>query len=102
MSKVYFSKNIESIINQIDFNQLGQKVGIKVHFGEEGCDTFINAGLIRKFYQKVESLGKDVALVECNVLYKGSRTNSTDHIETARRHGFGDMKIDILDGKKGS
>jgi len=45
-------------------------------------------------------LGKEAALVECNVLYKGSRTNSTDHIKTARSHGF-DMPIDILDGEFG-
>jgi uncharacterized Fe-S center protein len=102
MSKVYFSKNIEGIINQIDFSQLGQKVGIKVHFGEEGCDTFIGPDLIRKVYKKVESLSKDATLIECNVLYKGSRTNSSDHVKTAQKHGFGDMKIDILDGEKGN
>ncbi|MFZ2193062.1 MAG: DUF362 domain-containing protein [Candidatus Moraniibacteriota bacterium] len=101
MSKVYFSKEIEGIINQIDFSVLGQNVAIKVHFGEEGCDTFINPDLVRKVYQKIESLSRDVTLIECNVLYKGSRTNSTDHIETAKHHGFTDMKIDILDGEKG-
>jgi len=101
MSKVYFSKELEKILNQIDFTQLGDKVGIKVHFGEEGCDTYLNPDLVRQVYKKIEELGKDVALIECNVLYKGSRTNSTDHINTAKKHGFGDMKIDILDGEKG-
>jgi uncharacterized Fe-S center protein len=33
-------------------------------------------------------------------LYKGSRTNSTDHIKTAIAHGF-DMPIDIVDGEMG-
>jgi uncharacterized Fe-S center protein len=40
------------------------------------------------------------AVVECNVLYKGSRTNAKDHLATARDHGF-DMPIDILDGEAG-
>jgi uncharacterized Fe-S center protein len=101
MNKVYLSQEIEKIISQMDYSKMGNKVAIKVHFGEEGCDTYINPDLVKKVYQKIESLGKEVTLVECNVLYKGSRTNATDHIATAKKHGFTDMKIDILDGEMG-
>lgn len=101
MSDVYFSKEIEGILDKINFDKFGQKVAIKIHFGESGCDTFIHPELVRKVYQKIENLGKEVTLVECNVLYKGSRTNRTDHLETAKRHGFSDMRIDILDGELG-
>jgi len=101
MNKVYFSKNIEKIIEKIDFSKLGDKVAIKVHFGEKGCVTYMNPEIVSKVYQKIESLGKKPTLVECNVLYKGSRTNATDHIETAKEHGFGNMRIDILDGENG-
>ena len=101
MSKVYLAKNIEKILDQIDFSKLGNKVAIKVHFGEKGCNTYINPELVRKVYKKVESLGKKAALIECNVLYKGSRVNTTSHIQTAHEHGFTDMDIDILDGEKG-
>ncbi len=100
MSKVYFSKNIARIVDQIDLSALGNKVAIKVHFGEQGCTTFLNSDYARKVYDKITSAGKEANLVECNVLYKGSRTNSTDHIRTARKHGF-DMPIDILDGEYG-
>ena len=100
MSKVYFQKSIEKILDNIDYSRLGKKVAIKVHFGEKGCETYIDPKLVRKVYDKIASLGKEVTLVECNVLYKGSRTNSTDHIQTAREHGF-DMPIDILDGENG-
>ncbi len=102
MSKVYFSKNLNTIIEQLDYSQLGQKVGIKVHFGESGCNTHLDPENARAIYDKLVGLGKQPALVECNVLYKGSRTNSTDHIKTARAHGFTDMDIDILDGEDGS
>jgi uncharacterized Fe-S center protein len=100
MNKVFFSKNIEDVLKNIDFSKLGEKVGIKVHFGERGCTTYIKPALVRAVYDKVVSLGKEATLIECNVLYKGSRTNSTDHIATAREHGF-DMPIDILDGEVG-
>ncbi len=101
MSKIYFSKEIEGVLEEINFEKLGQKVAIKVHFGEEGCSTYMRPELVRKVYQKIESLEKEATLIECNVLYKGSRTNSTDHIATAKRHGFTEMKIDILDGELG-
>jgi uncharacterized Fe-S center protein len=101
MSKIYLSKNIETVLENIDFSELGDKVAIKVHFGETGCNTYIDPELVRKVYKKVESLGKKAMLVECNVLYKGSRVNTTSHIQTAHEHGFTDMEIDILDGEKG-
>ena len=101
MTNVYLSKNIEKILKNIDYSKLGNNVAIKVHFGEMGCNTYIDPKLVRKIYQKIESLDKKATLVECNVLYKGSRTNRTDHINTAISHGFTDMDIDILDGEKG-
>lgn len=101
MSKVYFSKEIDKILEKTDFSKLGENVAIKIHFGEKGCNTYIDPKLVKKVYNKVTSLGKKATLVECNVLYKGSRTNRTDHLKTAKEHGFGDMPIDILDGENG-
>jgi len=101
MSNVYIAKNIEKILKNIDYSKLGDKVAIKVHFGEKGCVTHIDPLLVKKIYKKIESLGKQVTLIECNVLYKGSRTNTTDHLKTAKNHGFTDMNIDILDGENG-
>lgn len=101
MNKVYFAKDIENLLKNIDFSKLGKNVAIKVHFGEAGCTTYMNPQLVKKIYKKIESLGKKATLVECNVLYKGSRTNSKDHLITAKDHGFTDMDIDILDGQNG-
>jgi len=100
MEEIYFSKEIEKILEKIDYSKFGRTVAIKLHFGEKGCTTYMNPEIVRKVYNKIKSLGKEVCLVECNVLYKGSRTNSTEHIKTAREHGF-DMPIDILDGENG-
>ena len=101
MSEVYFSKDIENIIKKIDFSYLGKNVAIKVHFGEERCDTYVNPEIVKKIYEKVVSLGKKASLVECNVMYKGKRTNASSHIEVAKKHGFDFCNIDILDGEKG-
>lgn len=101
MTNVYFAKNIKNILDNIDYSKLGQKVAIKVHFGEAGCTTYMDPLLVKKIYQKIESLDKKATLVECNVLYKGSRTNRKDHLKTAKDHGFIGMDIDILDGESG-
>jgi len=101
MSKVYFSKNFEKILSQINLDALGNNVAIKVHFGERGCNTYINPALVEKVYGHIISRCKLATLVECNVLYKGSRTNRADHIKTAREHGF-NLPIDILDGEVGN
>ncbi len=102
MAKVYFSKELDKILEKIDFSRLGENVAIKVHFGEVGCTTYLSPMLVKKVYDKVISLGKKATLVECNVLYRGSRTNSTDHIKTAKSHGFDFALIDILDGELGN
>ncbi len=101
MSKVYFSKDIDKIIGKLDLSKLGKRVGIKVHFGEKGCTTFLNPEIVRKVYKKVKKSGRKVSLVECNVLYKGERTQASSHIKLAREHGFTGMNIDILDGEMG-
>jgi len=100
MGKVYFSKHIEKILDKLDYSRLGKKVAIKLHFGDKGCVTYLNPKIARKVFDKIKSLGKEVSLVETNVLYRGSRTTRDEHIKTAREHGF-DMPIDILDGEKG-
>ena len=79
-SQVHFAKDIEKVLENVDFSKLGQKVAVKVHFGEKGCNTYIDPKLVRKVFEKIESLGKNATLIECNVLYKGSRTNAKDHI----------------------
>ena len=99
---VYFSEKIEPLLEKIDENKLEGKVGLKVHFGERGNETYLDPKIAKSVYKKIESLGYEVNLVECNVLYKGSRTNKEDHIETAKDHGFDFGMIDILDGEDGS
>ncbi len=102
MSEVLFSKSIDKILEKMDFSCLGKSVAIKLHFGEKGCDTYIKPELVKQVYDHVVAMGSKATLVDCNVLYRGSRTNSTDHIQTAKEHGFTFAPINILDGEDGS
>ncbi len=101
MKKVYFSQGIKKITDKIDKKRLKGKVGIKVHFGEEGNETYLDPKIAKAVYEKVISLGFETSLVECNVLYRGSRTNRENHIKVAKKHGFNFAPIDILDGEMG-
>ena len=98
---VYFSNNIEPLLQKIDEDNLKGKVGLKVHFGEKGNETYLDPEIAKAVYDKISEMGYEVSLVECNVLYRGSRTSRADHIKTAKEHGFDFAPIDILDGEKG-
>ncbi|MEM5792989.1 MAG: DUF362 domain-containing protein [Candidatus Aenigmatarchaeota archaeon] len=104
MEKVYFYdklSDLKSGVNRFfeiiskDFGK--ENVGFKIHFGEGENDTHINPKLlsdIKKYFKKPK-------FVECNVLYRGTRTRKTDHLITAKKHGFDFIEIDILDGEWG-
>ncbi len=101
MSKVLFSKKIDKILKKVDFTKLGEKVALKVHFGEKGCITYTPPKIIKKVYDKIINNGGTAELVDCNVLYRGSRTNTKEHVSSAKKHGFDFAPISILDGEYG-
>ena len=116
MSKVYFIKNTES-----DYSKLGKdaaellkrivsetghkfekEVPIKVHFGEKGNKTFIPARCYDDTIKYLKENGVSPFYIESNVLYRGSRTTTEKHIETAKSHGFTQIPIIIADGDIGT
>ena len=78
---------------------------IKVHFGEEGNDTFINPVFVRVVVDKCLKARAKPFVTDSNTLYSGSRHNAVDHLETALKHGFSfatvDAPIIIADGLSG-
>lgn len=102
-SKVYFSdlrsrshrenkvNKIKRLFDQSKFPQFIVRDGltaIKLHFGEEGNDSFIKPLFVRSVVDKVkENRGKPF-LTDTNTLYHGSRHDSVKHLETAIKHGF--------------
>ncbi|MCD6500622.1 DUF362 domain-containing protein [bacterium] len=113
MSEVYFlkikkqspkilaeaGKKISKVFS--NFFDSGDKVAIKLHFGERGSQTYLSPILVRAIYQKLQKKVEKAALVDCNVLYKGERSFASSHKKLARDHGFGFAPILILDGEKG-
>lgn len=94
-SKVYFMKAEEAKLSKLidesrifDFIGKGNKVAVKMHFGEKGNTGHVKpeyAGIVcRKLIEK----GTVPFLSDTNALYRGGRTNSADHIKLAREHGF--------------
>lgn len=72
-------------------------VAVKIHFGEAGNTTHVRP----EWLSGLKSAFSMPVLVDCNVLYRGSRTVSESHIAVAEKHGFGFLPIRILDGPTG-
>ncbi len=66
----------------------GDLVAIKLHFGEKGNTAFLPPMFARVVVEEVRAAGARPFLVDTNTLYKGSRKNAVDHLETALGNGF--------------
>ena len=93
---VYFCKditpeNILKLYEALGVKQEG-KIGLKVHFGEDGNQNFLNPELLRPLVKKTNA-----TFVETNVLYVSKRRFTDQHIALAKEHGFNFAPIDILD-----
>jgi uncharacterized Fe-S center protein len=97
-ANVYFTKDISpegvmKIFKYIEENVKG-KVGIKVHFGEDGNEYYVPATMVEPLCKALNA-----PLVETNTAYTGRRTKTETHIELAKDHGFTFAPIDILDSE---
>ncbi len=112
-NKLYFTKDttvlgLKKILEKIDLNFLQKKsfVAIKVHFGEEGNNTFIPSSLYRPLIDIL--LDKHVLpfYTDTNTIYVGKRSNAIEHLILAEEHGFGinstKIPVVIADGLKGN
>lgn len=102
-SKVYFIRfgNLEKIqvvigklkrlleeSRVLDFIRPNAKVAVKMHFGEEGNTGFVKPEYLRIICDKISAQRATVFIADTNTLYRGKRTNSTDHLALAHEHGF--------------
>ena len=61
---------------------------VKMHFGEEGNTGFVKPEFVRLVCESLLQKGATPFLCDTNTLYRGRRTNSKDHLQIAREHGF--------------
>ena len=99
LSKI-MRKMVETLVEKEGVS-LEKKVPIKVHFGEKGNTTYIKAPTYEGVLDYFEEEGVESAFIETNVLYRGSRTNATEHTALAKEHGFIRVPIIIADGEIG-
>ncbi len=99
VKKLFDAANFDELMNENDL------VAVKLHFGEEGNDSYLSPVLVRQVVDKIVAKGANPFITDTNTLYYGSRHNSPDHIRTAVLHGFdyavAGAPIIIADGLKG-
>ncbi|MEO0102580.1 MAG: DUF362 domain-containing protein [candidate division WOR-3 bacterium] len=82
-----------------------KKIGIKVHFGEEGRENYLNPAYVREVTLLCGENGLQPFLLETTTLYRGKRQEDKSHFELAQKHGFTLQKvlapIIFVDGKRG-
>ncbi|MFH1744282.1 MAG: DUF362 domain-containing protein, partial [bacterium] len=73
-------------------------VGIKIHFGEKGNETFVRPSRLRLVIDRLKKAGTKPFFTDTNTLYVGMRSNSVDHVRLAAEHGFtlADTGIPVL------
>lgn len=101
-----FLKKIKIIGSRLNKEiKSGDLVAIKIHFGELGNHGFIRPVFVRQIIDLVKDVGGKPFLTDSNTLYKGSRSNAVDHLNTAIYNGFSyasmGCPIIIADGIKG-
>jgi uncharacterized Fe-S center protein len=81
-----------SVLNSMDgyVSQFGKGafVGIKMTVGDEGSTANIKPELVRIIVDKLKGQGAKPFVFDTNVIYKGQRQNSVDHLNLAYSKGF--------------
>uniref|UniRef100_A0A7C3YRU5 DUF362 domain-containing protein n=1 Tax=candidate division WOR-3 bacterium TaxID=2052148 RepID=A0A7C3YRU5_UNCW3 len=82
-----------------------KRIGIKVHFGEEGRENYLKPEYVREVSLFLGQDGHQPFLLESATLYQGMRQEEKTHFLVAQKHGFTLKKvlapIIFVDGKKG-
>ena len=119
-SKVYFipvkdtdkppaiADKIEKLLDEsrvLECIRKNDKVAVKMHFGEEGNTGFVRPEFAAIICRRIAAGSKAAFVSDTNTLYRGKRTNSKDHLQLAREHGFTKkaMGMDVIipdDAKK--
>jgi len=84
----------------------GDRVAVKMHFGEGRNTNVVHPEIVRAVVDRIRGAGGSPFLTDSNTLYRGTRSNAVDHLETAYRHGYTPEAVGcpviIADGMSGS
>jgi hypothetical protein len=83
----------------------GNRIGIKLHWGEKGNRSFLPPVFAREIVQWLQTLGTKPFIFDTTVLYSGSRRTGEDSLRTAAEHGYSETYLGcpvvIADGMDG-
>ena len=97
-SNVYMTKNITSsnIVNLFKHLNitLGEKIGLKVHSGEQGGIYFLTPDFLEEIYNYTKG-----TFIECNAAYEGQRHTTELHKKLLITHGWtnNSRRFEIMD-----
>ncbi|MFA5876480.1 MAG: DUF362 domain-containing protein, partial [Candidatus Margulisiibacteriota bacterium] len=106
-SKVFCIKSVAKLpqlLSQIDLAQYfnaNDFIACKIHFGERGNRAYLKPQNVKSVVAAVQKISLHVFLTDCNTIYKGSRSDSVEHIKTAQEHGYDFAPVIIADGLHG-
>ena len=66
----------------------GRPCAVKLHFGEDKNTGYVKPPIIRALVEFLRQAGGDPFLTDTNTLYRGRRSQATDHLNQAAEHGF--------------
>jgi hypothetical protein len=90
--RLKFSRLLEES-RVLDFINKGERVTVKMHFGEADNTGFVKPEYARLVCDVIRGRQATPFLAETNTLYRGRRTNSQEHLKLAYEHGFTADKV---------
>ncbi len=84
-------QSTEKLFNKLKISedlQSGDIIAVKVHFGEAGNTAYLSPIYARRIVKKLKESNTKPFLTDANTLYRGSRGNAVDHLETAIINGY--------------
>ena len=99
MSKVFFTADqnkVDQLFDAAGLDKLittNDAVALKIHFGEPGNTAYLKSSQVRPIFEKIKALKGDPFYTDCNTLYKGPRSNTRDHLQVAKEHGYTNVII---------
>jgi hypothetical protein len=116
-SKVYFyridkggpeeiGEGIKALWDKLNFKvKQGDIVGIKLHMGEKGNETYLKPFMISPLVKEIRAFKGKLLLFDTTTLYRFQRQNAIDYLQLACEHGYSIEKVGapilIADGIKG-
>lgn len=89
---------------QVPFGS-GDRVGVKIHWGERGNRSYLDAGYVRALVDWLRALGARPFVFDTTVLYSGGRREAAAALQTAAQHGYSaeslGCPVEVADGPDG-